>query len=146
MRRATITLPDDLEQKVERFRRSQPARPSLTSVVQAALEDYLQSGSDMTGSQTVLHRLLRHRADIRRIVEDHGGSNPRLFGSVARGEANDTSDIDILIDLEPGRTLFDLAMMRAQLEHLLDVAVDLVTASGLEGDVRSEILSEALTL
>lgn len=146
MRRATITLPDDLEEKLERFRLAQPARPSLTSVVQAALEEYLEAGSSRDDQHTVLGRVLRHRSEIRRIVNAHGGSNPRLFGSVARGEADDTSDADVLIDLEPGRTLFDLAAMRAELERLLDVPVDVVTTTGLDDDVSNEILAEALGL
>lgn len=146
MRRSTITLADDLDEKVERFRLSQPAKPSLTSVVTAALESYLEPGGASSSRSTVLHRVLRHRAAIRRIVSDHGGSSPRLFGSVARGEATDDSDIDILIDLGQGRTLFDLAAMRAELEDLLEVPIDVVTTSGLEGEVRDNVLSEALAL
>lgn len=146
MRRATISIPDDLEDKVERFRMTQPARPSLTSVVQAALENYLEAGSVKADTQTVVDHLLRHRAEIRRVVGDHGGSNPRLFGSLARGEGHESSDVDILVDLESGRTLFDLAAMRAELERLLEVPVDVVTTSGLEGEVRDEILSDALAL
>lgn len=125
---------------------TQPARPSLTSVVAAALENYLEAGGARAGQSTALHRVLRHRAEIRRVVSNHGGANPRLFGSVARGEARDDSDIDLLIDLGQGRTLFDLAAMRAELEDLLGVPIDVVTTSGLEGEVREEVLSEALAL
>lgn len=146
MRRATITLADGLDEKVERFRLSQPAKPSLTSVVTAALEHYLETGGARTGRSTALNRVLRHRAAIRRIVSDHGGSNPRLFGSVARGEAREDSDIDLLIDLGQGHTLFDLAAMRAELEDLLEVPIDVVTTSGLEAEVRENVLSEALAL
>ncbi|HZD23118.1 MAG TPA: nucleotidyltransferase family protein [Acidimicrobiia bacterium] len=146
MRRATITLPDDLEEKVERFRLAQPARPSLTAVVQAALEAYLMPGTAASDSQSMLSCLLRHRADIRRIVASHGGANPRLFGSVARGEADERSDLDILVDLEPGHTLFDLAAMRAELEILLGMPVDVVTTSGLEGELEEAIRSDALAL
>ena len=146
MRRATITLADGLDEKVERFRMTQPARPSLTSVVAAALESYLETGGARTVQSTVLNRVLRHRAEIRRIVSNHGGSNPFLFGSVARGEAREDSDIDLLIDLGQGRTLFDLAAMRAELEDLLGVPIDVVATSGLEGDVRDEVLAEALAL
>jgi predicted nucleotidyltransferase len=146
VRRATITLADGLDEKVERFRMTQPARPSLTSVVAAALESYLETGGARTVQSTVLNRVLRHRAEIRRIVSNHGGSNPFLFGSVARGEARGDSDIDLLIDLGQGRTLFDLAAMRAELEDLLGVRIDVVATSGLEGDVRDEVLAEALAL
>ncbi len=146
MRRATITLPDGLDEEVERFRRDQPARPSLTSVVQAALERYLQDGPEPTIATGALERVLRHRGTVRRIVSYHGGSNPRLFGSVARGEAGSHSDVDVLVDLEAGRTLFDLAAMRADLEDLLDTAVDVVSSSGLDDDIRDEILTDVLAL
>jgi hypothetical protein len=146
MRRATITLADGLDEKVERFRMTQPARPSLTSVVVAALESYLETGGARAGQSTALNRVLRHRAEIRRVVSNHGGSNPRLFGSVARGEAGEDSDIDLLIDLGQGRTLFDLAAMHAELEDLLGMPIDVVTTSGLEGEVREEVLAEALAL
>lgn len=144
MRRATITLHDDLDERVERFRAGQPARPSLTAVVQAALESYLDEGTPP--SAAILSRVLSRRADIRRIVSAHGGSNARLFGSVARGEASEASDIDLVVEVEPGRTLFDIAAMRAELEALLGLPVDVVTPSGLGGDAREEVLAEALTL
>ncbi|MGQ0847877.1 MAG: nucleotidyltransferase family protein, partial [Actinomycetota bacterium] len=95
---------------------------------------------------TALNRVLRHRAAIRLVVSNRGGSNPRLFGSVARGEAREDSDIDLLIDLGQGCTLFDLAAMRAELEDLLGVPIDVMTTSGLEGNVREEVLSETLAL
>lgn len=148
MRRATITLNDDLDRRVERFRSAQRAKPSLTAVVQAALEDYLEPGDRQSSPEPLrtLGRVLRHRADIRRVVSEHGGSGSLLFGSMARGEADETSDVDLLVDLEPGRTLFDLAALRAELEELLGVPVDVVTTSGLEGDIRDEILAEAIPL
>jgi predicted nucleotidyltransferase len=65
---------------------------------------------------------------------------------VARGEAGEDSDIDLLIDLGQGRTLFDLAAMHAELEDLLGMPIDVVTTSGLEGEVREEVLAEALAL
>ena len=146
MRRATITFADGLDEKVERFRMNQPARPSLTAVVQAALEMYLGIGEPRPDQSSVLNRILRHRGEVRRIVSHHGGSNPQIFGSVARGEATESSDIDLLVDLAPGRTLFDLAAMRAELEDLLDAPIDVVTTSGLEAEVRDEVLAEALAL
>lgn len=145
MRRATISISDQLDEKVERFRMMQPAKPSLTSVVQAALEVYLEDGSD-SGRPPMLTRILRNRSEIRRIVTSHGGAHPRLFGSVARGDESPDSDIDLLIELERGRTLFDLAAMRAELEQLLETPVDVVTTAGLEGDLREELLAEALAL
>lgn len=146
MRRATITIPDGLDEEVDQFRENQAARPSLTAIVQAALESYLRGGAPHRRAPSLVERLLRHRGDIRRIASTHGGSNLRLFGSVARGEAGAESDVDLLVDLKPGRSLFDLAAMRAELEDLLGASVDVVTSSGLEGELRDEILAEALTL
>lgn len=107
---------------------------------------YLGDRSAATLATTPLERVLGHRQTVRRIVSDRGGSNPRVFGSVARGEAGRKSDIDLLVDLEPGRTLFDLAAMRADLEELLDMPVDVVSSSGLDGDISAEIFAEALAL
>jgi predicted nucleotidyltransferase/DNA-binding XRE family transcriptional regulator len=95
---------------------------------------------------SVTNRVLHHRSRIRELAAAHGASNPRLFGSAARGTAGPRSDIDLLIDLEPGRTLFDLAALRAELERLLETTVDVVPSAGLEGDARDEVLAEALAL
>lgn len=72
---------------------------------------------------------LRARADaIERIVEAHGGCNVRVFGSVARGEARPGSDVDLLIDVEPGTGLVELGAMEDDLEHELGRRVDVVTS------------------
>ena len=65
---------------------------------------------------------------------------------MTRGTAEPDSDIDLLVDLEPDRTLFDLAALRADLEHLLGLTVDVVPAAGLDGEARAEILVDALTI
>lgn len=74
----------------------------------------------------------------------NGAHNVRIFGSVARGEERDKSDIDLLIALDPGRTLFDLIRLETRLERLLGRSVDVVTESGLREPFRSEILREAI--
>ena len=68
-----------------------------------------------------------HREEILRIVAKHGGRNVRVFGSVARGDADESSDVDFLVDLEPGRSLFDLGGIQFELEELLGCRVDVVT-------------------
>ena len=90
--------------------------------------------------------VLRHRSEIHALVTSHGASNPRVFGSVARGMAGPGSDIDLLVDLESGRTLFDLAALRAELEALLAMPVDVVPSAGLADDIRTEIMAESLAL
>ena len=61
----------------------------------------------------------------------HGASNVRIFGSVANGTADKDSDIDFLVDLETGRSLFDLGGLLMDLQQLLDRKVDVVTENAL---------------
>ena len=75
-----------------------------------------------------------------------GAQNVRLFGSVARGDAGPDSDIDLLVDFEPGRGLFDLGGLLSELEALLGRPVDVVTERSLSRYFRREVLSEAVTL
>jgi hypothetical protein len=86
------------------------------------------------------------REDILRIAARRGARNVRLFGSVARGEADVQSDVDILVDMEPGRSLLDLGGLWWELNELLGVKVDVVTANGLRERIRERVLSEAIPL
>jgi predicted nucleotidyltransferase len=70
----------------------------------------------------------------------------RVFGSVARGEANETSDIDLLVKLEPGRSLMDLGGLLYDLQKLLGTDVDIVTEKGLRPRIREQVLHEAIPL
>lgn len=70
----------------------------------------------------------------------------RVFGSVARGEAGPESDLDLLVDLKPGRTLIDLAGFRRDVSDLLDLPVDVATPDMLKDRLRDEVLEEALPL
>ena len=74
--------------------------------------------------------LLKARDEILAIAQRHGASNVRVFGSVARGEAGPDSDVDILVDLELGRSLLDHAQLQIDLEALLGRKVDVVAARG----------------
>ena len=75
-----------------------------------------------------------------------GASRVRVFGSVARGEARPSSDVDLLVDLEPGRSLLDLGALLMDLRHLLDWDVDVVTEAGLRPRIRQQVLAEARPL
>jgi uncharacterized protein len=86
------------------------------------------------------------REEILRIAAKYGARNLRVFGSVARGEADANSDIDILVDLEPGRSLFDLGGLLYDLQDLLQTKVDIVTEQGLRPRIRERVLREAVTL
>jgi len=96
---------------------------------------------------TPLDELLRaKREDILRIAAKYGAYNVRVFGSVARGEADAESDIDLLVNMEPGRSLLDLCGLLIDLEELLGRKVDVVTEKGLRDRIRERVLKEALTL
>ena len=86
------------------------------------------------------------RPEILAITKKYGAGNVRLFGSVARGEADEASDIDLLVEMEPGRSLFDMGGMLMELESLLGCKVDLVTERGLKNRIRERVLKEAVPL
>lgn len=91
-------------------------------------------------------RLRRRRRRLLDAAEKHGVGHLRAFGSLARGEATAESDIDLLVDLKPGRTLLDLAAFRREAGEILDLPVDVATADMLKDRIRDEVLREALPL
>ena len=90
--------------------------------------------------------LKARRSEILSLARKYGALNVRIFGSVARGEARPDSDIDFLVDLEPGRSLFDLGGLLYELRSLLEVEVDVVTEKGLRRRIRESIIQEAVPL
>ena len=91
--------------------------------------------------------LLRDKREaILQVAAKHGARNVRVFGSVARGEADDQSDIDFLVDIEPGRSLLDLGGLLMDLQDLLGQNVDVVTERGLKPRIRERVLHEAVAL
>ena len=97
-------------------------------------------------NQFPITQLRAQRQAILRLAQAHGVRNLRIFGSVARGEADVTSDLDLLVDLEPGRSLFDLGGLTVDLEALLGCPIDIVTENGLKPRIRSRVLAEAIEL
>jgi len=91
-------------------------------------------------------RLLDKRLEILAIAQRHGARNVRVFGSAARGEARPDSDVDLLVDLEPGRTLLDHVALWQDLEELLGCRVDIVVEGGINRHLRDRILAEATAL
>ena len=87
--------------------------------------------------------LEKNRQAIRDATKRFNAANPRVFGSVARGEDRPDSDLDILVDALPGTTLFDLGGLLEELQDILGVKVDLVTPGGLPDKIKARVLSEA---
>lgn len=104
----------------------------------------MQNGN---GAMVTLEELRRDKkADILRIAERHGCRNIRVFGSVATGESRPDSDVDFLVDLDSGRTIFDLARLLGDLRDLLGVEIDVLESRSFHPYIRDRILDEAVVL
>ena len=94
-----------------------------------------------------LKELLQNkRGEILRLAAKHGAYNVRVFGSVARGDDGEKSDVDFLVGMEDGRSLFDLGGLLVDLEELLGRKVDLVEDGGISPYLKDRILKEAAPL
>jgi len=95
---------------------------------------------------TLEAKLQAKRDAILQLATQYGARNVRVFGSVARQEADTQSDIDFLVDMEQGRSLFDLGGLLMELQTLLGCRVDIVTEKGLRSRIRQRVLDEAISL
>jgi len=86
------------------------------------------------------------REAILALAAKYGAYNVRVFGSVAEGEANEASDVDFLVDMEPGRSLFDMGGLLMDLQDLLGRKVDVVTEAGLHWYIRDRVIQQARPL
>ena len=94
-----------------------------------------------------IHELLHaKREDILRLAARHGAGHVRIFGSAARQEAGPESDVDVLVDLEPGRSLLDHVALQQDLTELLGRQVDVVVEGGISPYLQDRILKEAVPL
>jgi predicted nucleotidyltransferase len=94
-----------------------------------------------------LNQLLQEKREaILQLAAKHGARNVRVFGSVARREADEQSDIDFLVEMEPGRSLLDMGGLLMELRELLGREVDIVTERGLKPRIRERVLQEAVAL
>jgi len=129
----------------------QPSLPTLQRLVAA-------TGSRLTvelrGPLPVSHILtgplgktvVRHRTQIKRIAASHGASNIQVFGSVARAQDTEQSDVDLLVDLGPKTGLLGLSRLERDLSALLGAKVDIVPRKDLKADVAREVLIDAVAL
>lgn len=87
-----------------------------------------------------------HRRELHDVLRRHGVTNPEIFGSAARGDDHEGSDVDILVDFSPGTSIIDIIGLQHELEHLLGVPVDLILRNGLKERVRARAAKDLLPL
>jgi len=95
---------------------------------------------------TIYSQIQELKNEIVKVAALHGVISISIFGSVARNEDNNSSDIDFLVDFEEGRTLFDLIRLKQELELLLDRSVDIVTSNAIHHRIKEQIINEAIQL
>jgi uncharacterized protein len=88
----------------------------------------------------------KHRRTILELARQHGAHKVRVFGSAATGQTTPQSDLDLLVELEPGRSLLDRIALIQDLEDALSIPVDVVTKKALHPLIRSAILAQARPL
>ncbi len=155
-----------VEEKLARLEESRLAREcaKLNPAFEKALaeeglsEDVTEwpaSAASESASERIAHRigvmdinalLQKKREAILQLAAKHGAQNLRVFGSVARREADEQSDVDFLVDMEPGRSLLDMGGLLMDLRELLGREVDIVTERGLKPRIREKVLKEAVAL
>lgn len=126
----------------ERGRR-QPTLPTLCRLLAAAgfAPSLELQPLDSARRRRLIDEVRSHLDEIGEIAARHGASNVRVFGSVARGDEDEGSDIDLLVDLDEQADLFSLVRLERELSDLLGVDVDVVPASAVSDE---EILAEAV--
>ena len=93
-----------------------------------------------------IEELKEKRGQILTVAKRHGARTIQVFGSLARGESRRDSDVDFLIELEPGRTLLDIVAIKQDLEDLLQRKVDVVTEDAVSPYLKDEIVTQAISL
>ncbi|RAU20516.1 DNA polymerase subunit beta [Paramagnetospirillum kuznetsovii] len=97
----------------------------------------------MASARTLLHE---KRDDILRLAALHGAANVRVFGSVARGDDRDDSDIDLLVHMDDGRSLLDMIRFTRDVQDIVGRKVDVISDGGISPYMRDRILAEARPL
>lgn len=96
--------------------------------------------------QIGLRQLRARRREILGCAAEHGARNVRVFGSTARDETSETSDVDLLVEMEPGRSLLDLVGLWQDLEDMLGTHVDVLSEGGVSPFLRERIYADAVAL
>jgi len=97
-------------------------------------------------SMKINERLQQKREEVPKLAHQHGASRVRVFGSVAKGEDTEDSDLDLLVEMEPERSLLDIVAIKQNLEDLLGCRVHVVTEAAVSPYLRERVLNEAVHL
>lgn len=128
----------------------QPSLPTLARIIEATGAQLdvrvLHSPVGQKSAAELRSRVRAHRGEMLKVLEKFGLRNPRLFGSVARGDERPGSDLDLLVDVPAGLGLLSLGRCQADLEAILGVRVDLVPVADLKPNVAPQVLADAVTL
>lgn len=141
--KSPTTLRLDPELKMAAVRLAGSVGRNLTDLVEEGLRLVVDRA---LGGPRPAEAVARHRGALLEVIRRHGVVNPRVFGSVARGEDDAESDIDLLVDRLPGTGLMRLAELQLEAEKLLGLPVDIHTPEGLKSDIREVVLKEARPL
>jgi len=123
--------------------RGSPFYPELAAL---AAKSAAQAPERPVGRRRPSAALLAGRGAVRKVLAGNGLTNPRVFGSVARGDDTEASDLDLLVDARAGTSLLDLVKAKHALEDVLHVPVDLVTLDDLPESFRAAVVAEAVLL
>lgn len=126
-----------------------PRRPTaIPAQFSRIIELMDQHLTDLTKAATseIVAQLAAKKRRIQALAKKRGLYNLRIFGSVARGEAHEASDVDLLVDASKGTSLIDIIGFERELQELLGRKVDVVTPAGLPPEIRSRALAEATPL
>jgi predicted nucleotidyltransferase len=123
--------------------RSNPLYPALAALAATATAPPADRAAGRKRPSTAL---IAGRSKVKRVLARHGLGNPRVFGSVARGDDAAGSDLDLLVGAPRGASLLDLVKAKHALEDALRVPVDLVTLDDLPESWRAAALAEATPL
>ena len=143
-----MRLSTEIEERIQRYIDA-GAFENEDDVISEALRLLEQRENKRSGDERNLRpseALALHRDEVRGVFKGREMRNPRLFGSVARGEDQIESDLDILVDSTPRTSLFDLANIEIALEKLLGVRVEVMTINFLPEKDRARVLAEAEAL
>jgi predicted nucleotidyltransferase len=141
--KSPTTLRLDPQLKKAAVRLAGSAGKSLTDLVEEGLRLVVDRSVRRLRPSVAVER---HRGALLDIVRRHGAANPRIFGSVARGEDDKESDLDLLVDRLPGTGLMKLAELQLEAETLLGLPVHVHTPEGLKDEIHAVVMQEVRPL